>query len=517
MTGKSASAKGGSILRRLRVSTSILMALAFGVLLSFSSMQRVSSQQQLPTPNQILEHEAQVELGLAEGSLKQPGVSGGLVTTYREMADRLSVQPGRAGPSGHKRTVGCSSFFPGEFKNVKASQDCSLRRQAEEFIVFNPTDPDNIVAGQNDSRLGFNHCGIDFSFDRGRTWGDMTPPFWQFSLPDGHVADAGSDPAITFDADGNAYFTCIIFDAAAATWSPGIEIDGSNLSICTIPVAGPCNDNQGSWPEVGPDGTLYVFFGNTNTPGVGINQIVMVKCPGSADCLTVANWTSPVKVADLIGTHPRQTGLNTVTGCPAGRRCLPPNGYRVPEITSITVRVDPTNPSRLFVTWADFRNGGPPCNTGSTATSVPPCDNDVFLAVSTNGRATRGGPIHVEPAIQFGPSAQWQPWNAVGPDGTLYVAYYDRKYGNCEFTGCNDITLAVTRDHGATFTYHRITTESMPNLVPANNPLQAGFLGDYMGIDANSFGAGIVWGDTRGRDGAVDEDMYFAFFPAGKH
>ena len=57
----------------------------------------------------------------------------------------------------------------------------------------------------------------------------------------------------------------------------------------------------------------------------------------------------------------------------------------------------------------------------------------------------------------------------------------------------------------------------MPNLVVANNPLQAGFLGDYMGIDANSFGAGIVWGDTRGRDGAVDEDMYFAFFPAGKH
>src|SRR5256712_1887554 len=185
MTGKSASAKGGSILRRLRVSTSILMALAFGVLLSFSSMQWVSSQQQLPTPNQILEHEAEVELGLAEGSLKQPGVSGGLVTTYREMADRLSVQPGRAGPSGPKRTVGCSSFFPGEFKNVKASQDCSLRRQAEEFIVFNPTDPDNIVAGQDASRLGVKHCGIAFSFDRGRTCGDINPSFCQFSLPVG--------------------------------------------------------------------------------------------------------------------------------------------------------------------------------------------------------------------------------------------------------------------------------------------------------------------------------------------
>src|SRR5205809_6916460 len=109
------------------------MALAFGALLSFSSMQQVSSQQQLPTPNQLLEHEAQVELGLAEGSLKQPGVSGGGVTTYREMTERLSVQPGRAGPAGPKRKVGCSSSFIVEFKNVKACQDCSLHRHAAEF------------------------------------------------------------------------------------------------------------------------------------------------------------------------------------------------------------------------------------------------------------------------------------------------------------------------------------------------------------------------------------------------
>jgi hypothetical protein len=41
-------------------------------------------------------------------------------------------------------------------------QDCSLRRQAEEVIAINPTDPDNLIAGQNDSRIGFNHRGYDF-------------------------------------------------------------------------------------------------------------------------------------------------------------------------------------------------------------------------------------------------------------------------------------------------------------------------------------------------------------------
>jgi hypothetical protein len=45
-----------------------------------------------------------------------------------------------------------------------------LRRQAEEVIVVNPVDPDNLLAGQNDSRIGFNHCGYDFSNDGGKTW-----------------------------------------------------------------------------------------------------------------------------------------------------------------------------------------------------------------------------------------------------------------------------------------------------------------------------------------------------------
>src|SRR5207245_479971 len=82
-------------------------------------------------------------------------------------------------------------------------------------LVGNPLDDDNLIAGQNDSRLGFNHCGYDWSFDGGKTWGDQTPPFWQFTLLDGHTADACSDPSATFDSKGNAYVTGVIFDVAA--------------------------------------------------------------------------------------------------------------------------------------------------------------------------------------------------------------------------------------------------------------------------------------------------------------
>ena len=101
-------------------------------------------------------------------------------------------------------------------------------------------------------------------------------------------------------------------------------------------------------------------------------------------------------------------------------------------------------------------------------------------------------------------------------DGSrLWVAYYDRHYGNCETTGCNDITAAEIRNPfsgSPTYSYERITTASMPNLTPANNPVQAGFLGDYMWVDTDSHNdAHIVWADTRPHAGTVpEEDVYYA-------
>ena len=95
------------------------------------------------------------------------------------------------------------------------NQDCSFRRQAEEAIQINPLNERNMVAGQNDSRIGFNHCGYDWTFNGGKTWGDQVPPFWQFQLLDGHTADACSDPTMAFDSRGNVYVGGIFFDVAS--------------------------------------------------------------------------------------------------------------------------------------------------------------------------------------------------------------------------------------------------------------------------------------------------------------
>ncbi|MBI3241102.1 MAG: hypothetical protein HYZ49_02265 [Chloroflexi bacterium] len=576
--------------------------------------------------NNVLQHALNVELGYATPAKYEQQLSSGAMYAILEQTgvfeDRVAAAIQSAGQGSdddkggsalsRSNTQGCQNVFTGDGRrNIRVNQDCSLRRQAEEVIAIDPNDNRHLIAGANDSRIGFNHCSYAWSFDRGRSWGDYVPPFWQFIMADGHTSDACSDPTVTFDADSNAYIAGVIFDInsaasafvvakanadtggtffhtpaalpfqeyrdfplgvvasdnnpnvfhdkefivaddnmgspkknnvyatwtrfdfdtgagvgahspiffsqstnGGATWSAGIEINGSNATDCGVfsgeadPNA--CDQDQGSHPIVGDDGTIYVAFGNGNTPLVGVNQVMMVSCPASANCSLASSWTAPVKVGDLIDNHP--TGPSPA-GCPAFRQCLPPNGYRVPEFTSISISVDEDN--NLYTVWSDFRNGGGTC-TGSAATATPPCDNDVFYAFSTDGGAGWSGTFQITPAG----SAQWQPWSEVTHDGkALWVAYYDRSFGNCEFTGCNDITLAKIKHPASkspSVSFKRLTTGSMPNLTPANNPLQAGFLGDYMWVDVDQKDNRpyVVWADTRGRGtGAVEEDIYFALGP----
>ena len=195
---------------------------AFAVAGSALSPQSASSNS--PIGNKILAHKLAVELGTEKPRGKEMPVSSGIMYTLYDAAGilqrRAAQNPGamRAlGGGDHgissPDTEGCQNVFHGHgMKNTRVNQDCSFRRQAEETIQLNPTNEKNIIAGQNDSRIGFNHCGYDWSFDGGKRWGDQVPPFWQFVLLDGHTADACSDPTLAWDSQGNAYSGGVFFD-----------------------------------------------------------------------------------------------------------------------------------------------------------------------------------------------------------------------------------------------------------------------------------------------------------------
>jgi hypothetical protein len=597
-----------------------LRLLVFGALIAVGvagAVLRPSGATSQMVGNNVLNKAVKFEEGLAASDGFRVNVSGGTVTTALEatgfLQRRAGHNAGKVPAMSSLGTQGCQNRFTGGGPggpNIRVNQDCSLRRQAEEVVVANPTNSRNLIAGQNDSRIGFNHCGYDWSRDRGKTWGDQVPPFYQFVMADGHTADACSDPTATFDSKGNAYVGGVLFDVGSAasafvvaksnagiggafyhspdpaggfqtyrdtplgvvasdndpnifhdkefivadstssspkadnvyatwtrfdldtgagvgahspiyfsqstnggaTWSPGIEISGSNANFCTA-VSGEANPNacdqdQGSHPIVGPDGTVYVAFFNGNTPILGENQHMIVKCPASADCSNPASWAAPVKISDDFGFQP--FGPVASTGCPAGRQCIPPNGYRVQDETFGSIAID--SAGRLYHVFSDARNLGANCNPlGSAATATPPCDTDVFYSYSTDGGMTWSAETKLTPAG----SAQWQPWGAVAPNGKkLFIGYYDRSYGNCETTGCNDITMVTVgkpATSSPTLKFTRITTSSMPNLVVANNPIQAGFLGDYMWVSTDRRGNPlVVWADTRGLGGTVEEDVYLA-------
>lgn len=626
-----------ALIRLVPIAALALLVVAGGALMPDSASSNS------PVANNVLARAVDLQLGRVQPTGKSDiatRVSSGVIeATLERLGAKSSAQAERRANGGggggvheigRDKSLGCPSTFHGRVENIRVNQDCGLRRQAEEWVGVNPRDFDNVVAGQNDSVIGFNHCGYDFSYNEGKDWGSVgtaPPPFYQEILADNHTADACSDPAGSFDHQGNVYVTGVFFDVLSpasaifvaksnwpnggafyhvpnsalsfqeyrttpmgrpasdndpnvfhdkelmiadsrsgsskqgnvyitwtrfegetggaenqrspivfsqstdggATWSPAVIISGNNPAACTDFSdlnPGDCDQDQGSHPVVGPDGTIYVVFGNGNTPNPGENQVLMVKCPAANNCATSVGWTSPVKIGDLIGTHPIGDPGN-VGGCPVNRQCLPPNGYRVPEFTSMTMSVDRN--SKLYATWSDFRNGD---DAGSTcgpliawSTATPPCDNDVFYSFSTDGGSTWSATRNITPRSRLGNSAQWQPWSDVAGDGSkLYAAFYDRHHGNCEFTGCNDITLATIenpRSSNPRIEYTRVTTGSMPNLVPANNPIQAGFLGDYMWLEVsrhnfNQRDVHIVWADTRPLPGrlshqrAPEEDIYYA-------
>ena len=189
--------------------------------------------------NKIYAHKLAVALGKEPARGKEMPLSSGVLQTLMEktgVIDQRSAKwaqtaQGRAVSTARTRhslsdnkTEGCQNVFHGHGQtNTRVNQDCSFRRQAEEMIAINPLDEKNIIAGQNDSRIGFNHCGYDWSFDGGKNWGDQLPPFYQFVQLDNHTADACSDPTGAWDSRGNAYVGGVLFDIASGANSVLVE------------------------------------------------------------------------------------------------------------------------------------------------------------------------------------------------------------------------------------------------------------------------------------------------------
>jgi hypothetical protein len=301
---------------------------------------------------------AQTKYGLR----KLPALSGSLVeaatSAYEAQQGQGQAQAnsranGNSGLGVSPETLGCGDR--NSDGDVRVNQDCTYRRQAEEIIKFNPADPRNLIAGQNDSRVGYNHCGFDYSFNSGHTWGDGLPPFWQHTnwpdaerpVPDdpnshtvgggpgsAHTYDAASDPIVAADAQGRAFFGCVVFDV----------FSNANGLIVTQSPAGA----GGSFYDNVPD-HAYSFDSNGNLTVTGGRLFIVAE-----DNNGVILHDKPFLTSDFISNTP--------------------------------------NRNNLYVTWSVF-SFDPRCATKDNPSGQ--CQSPIFGSMSTNHGLTWSTPEEI--------------------------------------------------------------------------------------------------------------------------
>jgi hypothetical protein len=160
--------------------------------------------------------------------------------------------------------------------DVTVNQDTHGASQNETAIAVDPNNPSRIVAGANDyvtrtwscfvngtpcSALGDGYSGTYFSNDGGQSWcctssdpqhlGTLIPGVEHLT---GGQYDAGGDPALAFDSQGNVYYAGLGFDRTAppntVTVSKG-TFGGGNLSWSAPtfinPTTSPSTLNDKEW------------------------------------------------------------------------------------------------------------------------------------------------------------------------------------------------------------------------------------------------------------------------------
>ncbi|MGH2820118.1 MAG: sialidase family protein [Actinomycetota bacterium] len=218
-------------------------------------------------------------------------------------------------------------------------------------------------------------------------------------------------------------------DDGGATWSRPQEISGSHPN-CTFQTTGSgteCDEDQFSYPEFGPDGSLLVHFHNYQheaaweVPEDFDAQIMVVKAPPGAGA---PSFGAPVQVVDI------EDGLSDMPWSVIGRQTI--WGHQIRWTAAGTISVDPTDPNDVAIIYADRGTPNPnatpgcadsapgdppnydPCNAG------PSSNTNVYLARSTDGGQTWSGRI----PLDTGPTQQWFPWIDHLPDGR-YAAAWD--------------------------------------------------------------------------------------------
>jgi hypothetical protein len=406
----------------------------------------------------------------------------------------------------------------------------------EVSVAINPTNPDHLVAvaQQRTPKSPTTNAGYA-STDGGRTW-----KFSPTANPHNRVQ---GDDAVTFTADGLAVRTYISFlgirEARPKRASTGIIISTSKDGLtwgAPVPVVDHVNSCEPfedkpwvkadtlsdskfrgniyvAWSKFDvygskkPEHKTHVYFSRSRDGGKTFAVPHRIsEAPG--DCLddstTLMGAVPAVGVkgeVHVVWAGPKGLVLTTSTdgGARFGKNQVitetagwnfPVKGLdddRANGLPSMAVDLSKgKDRGSIYVAWGDRRNGDP----------------DVFVIASRDGGATWSKPLRVNDDPRG--KDQFFPWLAVDPvDGSVNIAFYDRRGQEGTRTA---VTLARSVDGGRTFVNHKINHDFLCER-------EAGFFGDYLGIDAHGGRVAVLYMHTYGKRQLGLSGAIFDFMP----
>ncbi len=284
----------------------------------------------------------------------------------------------------------------------------------------------------------------------------------------------------TFLADGTSPVVVSKTTNGGETWSDQVQID----PLSGFTPGGITPFSSGTYPLVDKHGNLYVAYETAVCQTLACNlstdhdEVVVAKSTDGG-----ATFTNTQVALDFDFPFNPDTGRDTLTN----------ENFRINSFPSAAIdRVT----GRLYVTWADDRNGQYDPNTGASIKS----NGDAFVSTSVDG-------IHWSHELYQIGTADDEVYPAVAAyNGRVVVSFYTRHYDpsgiNLDFAWAGSNGLGNLQ-HAAV---HRITTQSEnPDVqfVSIGNVtgqvLQGVFIGDYTAV---ALGSDLkfhpCWTDFRG-------------------
>jgi hypothetical protein len=433
----------------------------------------------------------------------------------------------------------------------------------ETSIAVNPTDQNNMIGGANDYQLGVNPGGhvsesvlsrAHVTFDGGQTWSE-------YPLYSNSAYQATGDPAVAFDAAGNAYYGTLGFRfvGPANATNPDVLVASSSDKGKTWSVSRVAQ-GSGNATSVGDlldkeyvaawgDGNAIVTFGDFRLAQKG--SFVSAKIYSSVTHDAGKSWSAPQVISGSLDqafvSVPAVTAdgrifvsfLNT-DDLSSGR-----DDYKVVEVSPTTgaalgdpvdvgtvidgffdypwalgrqtyqdsvfrtwaagnIAADPTDANHLALVWSDMRNSSVPYSPFADPYTVT-TNSDVIVSESHDGGLTWSSP---DPLTS--PGDQFMSWAAFDTNGMLRIGTFDRSYDSANheygYTVETETSPGVFSSAQVTTALSDPTTGDrwFARTLNPGFPNATAFLGDYSNIAATSDGGVVAyWTDMR-------EDASFA-------